>query len=143
MPVPTQMASNPPFAHSKTVGRPLSPPKTIAVVGASALEGGNYYGARLLENLIEAGTTAAIYPVNPRLAGSKLFDLPVYASLSDVPSAPDMIFIVTPTGFVIPTLEEAARLGVATSVVVTAEGGGENERRIFRERIRELAEHPE
>ena len=122
-----------------TANDALSSPEVIAVAGASDLEGGNYYGARVLANLVEGGTGATIYPVNPRLAGSKLFDLPVYASLSDLPSPPDMVFVVTPIKFVISTLEEAAGLGVATSVVVTAEGGSESERRRFRDRISELA----
>ena len=113
--------------------------KAIAVAGASALEGGNYYGARVLANLVEGGARAQIYPVNPRLAGSKLYELPVYGSLSDLPSTPDLVFVVTPTKFVIPTLEEAARMGVATSVVVTAEGGNDDERRVFRDHIAQIA----
>jgi len=117
----------------------FSAPKTIAVAGASAIEGGNYYGARVLANLVEGGVDATIYPVNPRLAGSRLLGLDVYASLSDLPSTPDMVFVVTPVKFVIPTLEEAARLGVGMSVVLVAEGGGEDERRRFRERIAEIA----
>ncbi|WP_162894659.1 acetate--CoA ligase family protein [Rhizobium terrae] len=114
-------------------------PKAIAVAGASDIEGGNYYGARVLANLVEGGSRARIYPINPRLAGSELLGLPVFASLSDLPSPPDMVFVVTPIKFVIPTLEEAARLGVATSVVVTAESGSESERHSFRERISGLA----
>lgn len=114
-------------------------PKTIAVAGASAMEGGNYYGARVLANLVEGGVDATIYPVNPRLAGSKLLGLQVYASLSDLPSTPDMVFVVTPVKFVIPTLEEAVALGVGMSVVLVAESGGEDERRRFRERIAEIA----
>src|SRR5690606_31922510 len=114
-------------------------PKAIAVAGASDINGGNYYGARVLANLVEGGTKAEIYPVNPRLAGSTLHNLPVYASLSDLPSTPDLVFVVTPIKFVIPTLEEAAKLGVGTCVVVTAEGGNEDERRVFRDRISELA----
>ena len=115
-------------------------PKAIAVAGASDINGGNYYGARVLANLVEGGTKAEIYPVNPRLAGSTLHNLPVYGSLSDLPSTPDLVFVVTPTKFVIPTLEEAAKLGVSTCVVVTAEGGNEDERRVFRDRISELAQ---
>lgn len=117
----------------------LPPPRIIAVAGASALEGGNYYGARVLINLVEAGVQAQIYPVNPRLAGSELCGLPVYKSLSDLPAAPDLVFVVTPAQFVIPTLEEAAALGTAVSVVVTAGSGDDSERRAFRARIAEVA----
>ncbi|WP_172717155.1 acetate--CoA ligase family protein [Neorhizobium sp. T6_25] len=117
----------------------LPSPKIVAVAGASDLEGGNYYGARVLANLVEGGARAAIYPVNPRLAGTTLLGLPVYGSLSDLPSTPDMVFVVTPIKFVIPTLEEAAKLGVNSCVVVTAESGDENERLMFRARISQLA----
>lgn len=93
----------------------------------------------MLTNLVEGGAKAEIYPVNPRLVGSTLHNLPVYGSLSDLPSTPDLVFVVTPIKVVIPTLEEAAKLGVATCVVVTAGEGSEDERRVFRDRIAELA----
>lgn len=132
------MSLNSSLTNAPTANDALTSPKSIAVAGASDLEGGNYYGARVLANLIEGGAKATIYPVNPRLAGSRLHNLPVYASLADLPSPPDMVFVVTPIKFVIPTLEEAAGLGVATSVVVTADGGSETERRRFRDRISEI-----
>lgn len=115
-------------------------PQVIAVAGASDLEsGGNYYGARVLANLVEGGSSATIFPINPRLAGTTLLGLPVYGSLSDLPSTPDMVFVVTPIKFVVSTLEEAAKLGVTSCVVVTAESGDESERLIFRTRIAQLA----
>lgn len=117
----------------------LPSPRVIAVAGASGLEGGNYYGARVLANLVEGGANATIYPVNPRLAGTTLLGLPVYGSLSDLPSTPDMVFVVTPIKSVISTLEQAAKLGVLSCVVVTAESGDESERLIFRTRISQLA----
>jgi len=126
-------------SSSSTIRTALSSPKAIAVAGASELEGGNYYGARVLANLVQGGARAQIYPVNPRLAGSRLHELPVYGSLSDVPTTPDLVFVVTPTKFVIPTLEEAAGLGVATAVVVTAESGSEDERRVFRDKVARIA----
>jgi len=119
--------------------KPLVAPSVIAVVGASDMASGNYYGARVLENLVEGGIAATIYPVNPRLAGGDLMGLAVHASLTDLPARPDMVFVVTPSKAVLPVLEEAARLDVATSVVVTAEGGSEAERRAFRERVAALA----
>lgn len=133
------MPLNSTSAYTAAATGALSSPKVIAVAGASDIEGGNYYGARVLANLVEGGAKATIYPVNPRLAGTQLLDLPVYASLSVLPSPPDTVFVVTPIKFVIPTLEEAAKLGVATSVVVTAEGGNETERRLFRQQISEIA----
>ncbi|KRA50327.1 hypothetical protein ASD80_16290 [Devosia sp. Root635] len=52
---------------------------------------------------------------------------------------PDLVFIVTPAKFVLDTLEEAATLGVASCVVVSAEAGNDEERRAFRDRIAQLA----
>lgn len=127
------------ISNSSTIRTALSSPKVIAVAGASELQGGNYYGARVLANLVQGGARAQIYPVNPRLAGSRLHELPVYGSLSDLPTTPDLVFVVTPTKFVIPTLEEAAGIGVATAVVVTAESGSEDERRIFRDKVAQIA----
>lgn len=114
-------------------------PRAIAVAGASDLSGGNYYGARVLANLVEGRASAKIYPINPRLAGMQLFGLPVYKSLADLPSCPDLLFVVTPIDFVVPSLEEAARMGIATSVVVTAESGSEAERQAFRQKIADLS----
>ena len=56
-------------------GRALPSPVSIAVAGASDIGSGNYYGARVLANLVDAGTSATIYPINPRLSGSTLLDL--------------------------------------------------------------------
>lgn len=117
----------------------LTAPTAIAVAGASDLASGNYYGARVLANLVEGGTSVPIYPVNPRLAGTQLYDRPVFGSLSDLPAVPDLVFVVTPAKFVLPTLDEAAKLGVSTCVVVTAQGGSESERQSFRDRIADLA----
>ena len=118
---------------------PLLAPSAIAVVGASDINGGNYYGARVLANLVNAGTKAAIFPINPRLAGQRLFDLPVYASLSELPVAPDLVFIVAPVKVVVSTLREAAGLGVATSVVISAETGSEEAKAAFRAEVADIS----
>lgn len=127
------------MTHARSAGPALPTPKAIAVVGASDIAGGNYYGARILANLVEGGTSARVFPVNPRLAGTQLYDRPVFGSLGALPEVPDLVFIVTPAKFVLDTLEEAATLGVASCVVVTAESGSDQERRSFRDRIAQLA----
>jgi acetyltransferase len=135
-----KMDANSDHGSGKALKAALPSPQVIAVAGASDLESGNYYGARVLANLVDGGSSATIYPVNPRLAGTTLLGLPVYGSLSDLPLTPDMVFVVTPIKFVVSTLEEAAKLGVASCVVVTAESGNEGERLIFRTRIAQLAQ---
>lgn len=117
----------------------LPEPRVIAVVGASDMSGGNYYGARVLANLVNAGTSATVFPINPRLAGSKLLDLEVYATLSALPAVPDFVFIVAPVKFVVAALEEAAGLGVRVCIVITAESGDEAARAAFRSQVAAIA----
>ena len=109
------------------------------MAGASDIGSGNYYGARVLANLVDAGTSARIYPINPRLSGSTLLDLKVFGSLSDLPETPDLVFVVTPAKFVIPTIEEAAAMGVRASVVISTQAGSDDERARFRNQIAEIA----
>ena len=93
----------------------------------------------MLANLVDAGTSATIYPINPRLSGSTLLDLKVFGSLSDLPETPDLVFVVTPAKFVIPTIEEAAAMGVRASVVISTQAGSDDKRARFRNQISEIA----
>lgn len=114
-------------------------PRSIAVVGASPLDGGSYYGSRLMGNLVAAGPAADLYPVNPRLAGQEILGRRVSASLGDLPVVPDMVVVAIGAGGVPRVLEEAGRLGVRTAVVITAHLGAEAERRSFDERLANIA----
>lgn len=109
----------------------LHAPRSVAIVGASRLEGGSYYGARLFANVLAAQPKAAVYPINPRYAGEDIDGHFVYATLTDLPVVPDLVVITTPVNAVVPVLQEAARLGVPTSVVISAERGDTAARRAF------------
>lgn len=98
----------------------LGMPKSIAIAGASVPGSGGYYGAKLMANVVGAGTTAKVYPVNPRLAGQEILGHRAYASLSDLPEVPDIVIFATPAAAVSAGLREAAALGVRTSVVITS-----------------------
>ena len=65
----------------------LATVKTIAMVGASANTARPSYF--VLKYLSERGFT--MLPINPGLAGETILDLPVYASLADVPQPIDMV----------------------------------------------------
>lgn len=63
--------------------------KSVAVVGASAdPTKASYF---VVKYLLSKGFR--VIPVNPKLAGQTLLDQPVYASLADLPDAPDMVDI--------------------------------------------------
>ena len=69
--------------------RILDRSRTVAVVGASAsLARASYF---VLTYLLSSSTDFEVYPVNPRSAGSEILGRRVYASLADVPVAPDIV----------------------------------------------------
>ena len=63
--------------------------KSIAMVGASASEARPSYF--VLKYFSQRGYR--VFPINPGLAGKTILDLPVYASLKDVPEPIDMVDI--------------------------------------------------
>jgi acyl-CoA synthetase (NDP forming) len=93
-------------------------PRSIAVVGASEVEGN--FGRRTLENL--RGFDGPVVAVNPKYPS--LVDRPCFASLSDLKAAPDCVVIAVPRERVEPIVEQAAALG-AGGVIVYASGYGE------------------
>lgn len=99
--------------------RSMGEPASIAIVGASH-EGGGYYGAKLMGNVVGAKTSARIYPVNPRYSGETMLGHKVYSSLRDLPEIPDIAIFATRASVVTPALREAAELGVKTSVIITS-----------------------
>ena len=63
--------------------------KSVAVVGASADPvKASFF---VMKYLRDKGYT--VIPVNPKMAGQTILDLPVYASLKDLPEPPDMVDI--------------------------------------------------
>ena len=116
----------------------LQVPRVIAVVGASPVGSGNYYGARLLANVISAGPDATVFPVNPRYANTEVQGLAAYGRLSDLPTVPDLVLLVTPVRLIPDILREAGALGVATAVVISAEFGDERARKALDETVADI-----
>ncbi len=91
-------------------------PRSVALVGASEREGA--LGRFVLENLSKGGFKGPIYPVNPKyseLAGHKC-----YPNLAELPSAPDLVVIVTPAKTVPDLIEEASACGARAALVLSA-----------------------
>ena len=77
--------------------------RNIAVVGASDKENRPVHGVmRFLQ-----AHGYRIIPVNPRLAGQRLLGEPVYATLTDIPEAIDMVDIFMNSARVEPVVELA------------------------------------
>jgi len=114
--------------------RAVLSPESVAIVGASGDV--SKWGGSALRNIIDGGYAGKIYPVNPR--GGVFFGLPAYASLDELPEAPDLVFLVVGGSQVGDLLEQCGRRGIPAAVVIaagfseTGAQGAEAEREIAR-----------
>ncbi len=104
--------------------RPLLAPQSIAVIGASGdtetLRG------RLTHALIGHGYAGRVYPVTR--SQSEVLGLTAYASVGDLPEAPDLAVVVVPAAIVPQALDECGARGIRAAVVISsgfAEESGE------------------
>ena len=91
-------------------------PGSVAMVGASRRPGS--IGAAVMANLVASGFTGAIYPINPHAA--TIEGLPAYASLRDVPEAPELAVVGVPAAQVVQVARDCAAAGVGVLVVLSA-----------------------
>ncbi|HSS43097.1 MAG TPA: GNAT family N-acetyltransferase [Solirubrobacterales bacterium] len=91
-------------------------PRSVALVGASRQPGS--VGAEVLRNLVEAGFTGELYPVNP--AAETLRGLPAYPSLEAVPGEIELAVVAVPAASVAAVAREAAAKGARALVVLSA-----------------------
>ena len=100
-------------------------PKSIAVVGATNRPGS--VGLHVFRNILNAGYTGVLYPVNP--GHRSIQGVKAYPELGKIPDEElDMAVIIVPAPAVPDVVEEAAELGVKGVIIVTAgfkEVGGE------------------
>ena len=90
-------------------------PRSIAVVGATERP---QYGGRFLRAALQAGDRVRVYPVNPRY--DELLGQKCYASVLDLPEAPDAVGVIVPYHRVIPVLRESAERGAGSAIVISA-----------------------
>jgi acetyltransferase len=104
---------------------PLFAPRGIAVVGASRREGS--VGYAIMQNLLDANYQGVLYPVNPQ--ARSLFGHRCVSKLSEINDDQlDLIVVVIPAPYVLPTIKQGVALGVKNFVVISAgfkEVGGE------------------
>lgn len=119
------------------IGRVIAP-ESVALIGAT--EDYQKFGGRILHHLVEHGFEGRIFPINPRR--ESVLGVPCYASVDQLPEAPDVALVAVPASALAETVELCGRGGVGACVVVTAqmaefsEEGAELERRIV-----EIAKH--
>ncbi|MDH4324117.1 MAG: acetate--CoA ligase family protein [Betaproteobacteria bacterium] len=95
-------------------------PKSIAIVGAS--DNPHKVGGRPILYMKRYGFRGAIYPINP--GRKEVQGLKAFASIGDVPQAPDLAVIAVAGDEAVRAVEECAAKGVQVAVVMTS-GFGE------------------
>jgi acetyl coenzyme A synthetase (ADP forming)-like protein len=91
-------------------------PKSIAIVGASRQKG--KVGYEILVNMIEAGYEGEIYPVNPK--ADTIEGLKCYPDLQSIGQAPDLVVIIIPAKFVPELMQQCAKVGAKSVIIITA-----------------------
>ncbi|UMA64931.1 acetate--CoA ligase family protein [Roseivivax marinus] len=94
----------------------LFAPKSVAVVGASADP--TKTGGRPVHYLQNHGFTGAIYPVNPKV--EKIAGLTCYASVSDLPEAPDVAIVLLGAARAADAVRDLAARGTRVAIVLAS-----------------------
>ncbi|WP_070989998.1 GNAT family N-acetyltransferase [Halofilum ochraceum] len=118
----------------------LFAPDGVAVFGANDDE--TSVGGRVLRNLLEAGYSGGLYPVNPHR--EKVQGLACHARIRDVGVPIDLAIVATPADTVPDVLRDCGEHGVAVAVVMSAgfgEAGASGKRR--EQRLVEIAQQYE
>jgi acyl-CoA synthetase (NDP forming) len=87
----------------------------VAIAGASPE---SRWARRLFANLQQAGYPGRIYLVNPKYR--EVWERPCLPSVSDLPEAPDIVYVLVPAEQNLALLESAARVGTKAAVIFAA-----------------------
>lgn len=113
------MSAPEPLRDPAALRRVLSP-RSVALVGVSADPAS--FGARSTTNLRDFA--GPVWTVNPKYAGQELHGRPCYASVADLPEAPDCVLLALPRAGVLAGVQAAADRG-AGGAIIYASGYGE------------------
>lgn len=94
----------------------LFSPRSIAVFGAS--ERAESVGARVFDNLLKAGFSDPIYPINPKY--KRLHNQTCYPSISAINKPIDLVVIATPAAGVAEIIHACGEHGVRAAIIISA-----------------------
>lgn len=94
----------------------LFAPRSVAVVGASN-DTARIRG-RMLKLLVDGRFSGTVYPVNPGHA--QIQGLPAFATVLDLPEAPDLALVAVAADQVMEVLEQCATVGVKAAAIFSA-----------------------
>jgi acetyltransferase len=96
----------------------LLAPSSVAVIGASERAGS--IGNVLTRNLLAGGFAGPIWAVNPRHGGASVLGVPCFASVAELPAAPDLAVIVTPAASAPGLVAALGARGTRAVIVISA-----------------------
>jgi len=91
-------------------------PQSVAVVGASRHKG--KVGYEVLSNLLKGGYPGKVYPVNP--SAESIQGLKCYPDLLSIGERVDLVIIVVRAELVSQVMQQCAKLGTKSVIIVTA-----------------------
>lgn len=91
-------------------------PKSVAIVGASRRKG--KVGYEVLANMIGAGYEGKIFPVNPQ--ADTIEGLKCYPDLQSIGQVPELVVIIVPAKIVPAIIQQCAKIGVKSVIIITA-----------------------
>jgi len=95
---------------------PVFYPRSVAVIGASRDR--SSIGGRVMQNLIDAHFSGAVFPVNPNALA--VGSVKAYKTVLDIPDPVDLAVIVVPAKHVLDVVNECAEKRVRGLVVISA-----------------------
>jgi 3-hydroxypropionyl-CoA synthetase (ADP-forming) len=115
-------------------------PQSVALVGASATPG--KIGNSVLDSLAKHDYKGKVFPINPKQ--EEILGIKCYPSLSAVPEKIDLVVVCVDLSVTPPVLEECAKKGVHSVVIVS--GGGKElggERAAYEAEVKRISEKHE
>ncbi len=95
---------------------PLIEPRSVAVIGASSDP--TRIGGRPIAYMLRHGYAGQILPVNPNRA--EIQGLPAFASVAELPQAPDVAIVAVPAPQVLETVRALGRQGARSAIVFSS-----------------------
>jgi acyl-CoA synthetase (NDP forming) len=114
-------------------------PRTLAILGVSAEEGGVGFGTGMLKSIMAMGFEGRIYPVNPK--GGNISGLEIYKRVEDIPEKVDFAIIAVAARWVPASLAACLKIGVAGAEILSSGFSelGTEEGRQLEKQIQEIA----
>jgi len=112
-------------------------PQSVALVGASATPG--KIGNSVLDSLAKHDYKGKVFPINPKQ--EEILGIKCYPSISAIPEKVDLVVVCVDLSVTPPILEECAKKGIHSVVIVS--GGGKElggERAAYEAEIKRLSE---